>query len=313
VQELITVTHQLREMEQKATNNDLTNLRSSTDIATLLLDPRWCIKHRTPVAGDDGSVVRRIWPYRSQDQRLDGDVVNGVDSTGCEQAEIVMQEAQHYAEAILETIRAPLLILDEEYRVVTANAAFYRTFLVTPKEVQSFSLYELGEGQWNLPALRQRLEKVMLESNAINDYEAEGEFPSIGHRTMLLNARQIERRPGCPKRILLAIEDVTLARQLAAQMHYEARHDLLTGLENRREFEHRLARVVESARNNGTEHALMMVKCINGMAQATGKQTIAEFVENDAILQQLRGIGVDYAQGYAIGRPQPLTCDASLI
>ena len=56
---------------------------------------------------------------------------------------------------------------------------------------------------------------------------------------------------------------------------------------------------------------LEMVKCINCMAQATGKQTIAEFVENDAILQKLREIGVDYAQGYAIGRPQPLACDAS--
>jgi PAS domain-containing protein len=195
MQGLITVNNELREkiVEQKTT------LLSGTDIATLFRDTRSCIKHFAPVTGDDGSVVRRIWPYRTQDQRIDGGVVNWVHITECEQTEIAMQEAQHYAEAILETIREPLLILDEEYRVVTANAAFYRTFLVTPKEVQSFSLYELGEGQWNLPALRQRLEKVMLESNDINDYEAEGEFPSIGHRTMLLNARQIERRPGRPK------------------------------------------------------------------------------------------------------------------
>jgi diguanylate cyclase (GGDEF)-like protein len=263
VQERITVTHQLREkiVKQKTTNNALTNLLSSTDIVTLnqcsFWPPRLCIKHPTPGAGDDGWVVCRIFPYRTQGQRIDGDVVNGIDITECEQAEIAMQEAQHYAEAILETIREPLIILDEEYRVVTANAAFYRTFLVTPKAVQGFSLYELDEEQWNLPALRQLLEKVMLESSVINDYEAEGEFSSIGHRTMLLNARQIELRPGRPKRILLAIEDVTLARKLSAQMHYEARHDLLTGLENRREFEYRLARVVESARNNGTEHALM--------------------------------------------------------
>ena len=188
------------------------------------------------------------------------DLINLLSCTECKQTEIAIQEAQHYAEAILEAIREPLIVLDEEYRVVSANTAFYRTFLVTPKKVQGFFLYELGEGQWNLPALRQLLEKVMRESNDINDindYEVEGEFPSIGNRTMLLNARQIELRPGLPKRILLTIEDVTLTRQLAAQMHYEARHDLLTGLGNRREFEYRLACVVENARSNITEHALM--------------------------------------------------------
>ncbi|MET0623969.1 MAG: ATP-binding protein [Pyrinomonadaceae bacterium] len=122
-------------------------------------------------------------------------------------------EAGSYAESIVETVRQPLIVLDQELRVKTANRAFYQTFKVTAAGTENTSLFELGSGQWNIPALRCLLEEILPQNAQIEEYEVEHEFPLIGRRTMLLNARSLRDENLTPRLILLAIEDVTERRR----------------------------------------------------------------------------------------------------
>ena len=114
-----------------------------------------------------------------------------------------------FAQSIVETVREPLLVLDAELRVREASASFYRTFQVSQEETVDRLLYELGEGQWNTLPLRKLLDELNTTGQAFIDVEVQHEFPRIGHRTMLLNARRVYGDDDCTPRILLAIGDVT--------------------------------------------------------------------------------------------------------
>jgi two-component system CheB/CheR fusion protein len=114
-----------------------------------------------------------------------------------------------FAESIVETLREPLLVLDPDLRVLCANTAFYRVFHVTPLEAIDRRLYDLGNGQWNIPELRRLLEQILPQKTTIFGYEVDHDFPSIGQRFMTLNARQVTPEMGAPPLILLAIEDMT--------------------------------------------------------------------------------------------------------
>jgi PAS domain S-box-containing protein len=116
------------------------------------------------------------------------------------------------AEAIVDTVREPLLVLDEGLRVIAASRSFYQTFGVESLNTQGRKLYELGDGQWNIPALRIVLEDVIPKQRTVEAYEVEHEFPTIGRRVMLLNARQVFNEDGSAAALLLAIEDVTQRR-----------------------------------------------------------------------------------------------------
>ena len=116
------------------------------------------------------------------------------------------------AEAIVDTVREPLLGLDDGLRVIAASRSFYRTFGVEPQNTQGRKLYELGDGQWNIPTLRTVLEDVIPKQRAVEAYEVEHEFPTIGRRVMLLNARKVFDEDGSAAALLLAIEDVTQRR-----------------------------------------------------------------------------------------------------
>lgn len=118
-------------------------------------------------------------------------------------------QACGYAAAIMETIREPLLVLDGELRVLIANTSFYQTFRALPKETMGRPIFELGDGQWNIPRLRQLLEQLLPKDAHIDDFRVDHEFPAIGHRHMLLNARQIHREGSGTGMILLAIKNVT--------------------------------------------------------------------------------------------------------
>jgi chemotaxis protein methyltransferase CheR len=119
-----------------------------------------------------------------------------------------------FADAIVETVREPMLVLDEKLRVVAASRAFYSRFKVSIDDTRGQLFYELGDGQWDIPDLRALLEKVISEKGAIDDYEVAHEFPEIGHRTMLLNARQVRYEMDKRTHILLSIEDITERRIL---------------------------------------------------------------------------------------------------
>ena len=103
----------------------------------------------------------------------------------------------------------PLLVLDEDLRVVSANPAFYTFFQVSPGDTESEFVYNLGSGQWDIPALQEMLETIIPRDTAVEDYEVTHEFPQIGRRQMLLNARRVTFESNRPSLILLAFEDVT--------------------------------------------------------------------------------------------------------
>lgn len=118
------------------------------------------------------------------------------------------EDIQNYAMNIVDTVREPLLILDTTLRVRSANRAFYQTFHVTPEETENRLIYELGNGQWDIPALRTLLEDVVPKSSVFNDFELEHTFPVIGRRVMLLNARKLQAGHH-GELLVLAMEDVT--------------------------------------------------------------------------------------------------------
>ncbi len=150
----------------------------------------------------------RIRPYRTTENKLDGAVIIWIEITALK---VSLQRATAYAEAIVDSARESLLVLDGQLRVKTANRTFYQAFQVSPEEVENRFLYELGNGQWNVPKLRTLLEEVLPQSAVVEDFEVDHEFPAIGHRSMLLNARRIEQAGEAV--ILLAIEDVTELKQ----------------------------------------------------------------------------------------------------
>ena len=102
--------------------------------------------------------------------------------------EPLVEDIQNYALNIVDTVREPLLILDTTLRVQSANRAFYQTFHVSPEETEDRLIYELGDGQWDIPALRTLLEDIIPQSSVFNDFEIQHTFPAIGRKVMLLNA-----------------------------------------------------------------------------------------------------------------------------
>ncbi len=126
--------------------------------------------------------------------------------------------ARDYAEAIIATVREPLLVLSSDLRVVIANDSFYRVFKVTKQATVGSPLYELGNGQWRIPQLQSLLEDTLIKNNQFQDYQVTFDFPGIGPKTMLLDARRIQTDKDnvADQLILLAIEDVT-ERQQAEQ------------------------------------------------------------------------------------------------
>ena len=105
-----------------------------------------------------------------------------------------LQEALEFSDAIIATVREPLVVLDNELRVITANRSFYRTFQVNPEETEKRLIYDLGKRQWDISRLRTLLEDVLTKNTSFEDFEVEHDFKSIGRKTMLLNARKIYRR-----------------------------------------------------------------------------------------------------------------------
>jgi two-component system CheB/CheR fusion protein len=231
-------------------NDDLANFLNSSEAGTIFLDTHACIRRFTPAATKlfnllpvdvgrpvghisnkfvdvdlpavadkvltdlttvenevqttDGSwYLMRCLPYRTLDNKIDGVVFTFADVTG-------LKEAQNYAENIITTIRESLIILDPELKVISANRAFYETFEVSPEQTESRLIYELGNGQWNIPRLREVLENILVENSSFQDFEVEHDFPSIGKKVMSLNARMIEKkgRSGI-QLVLLAIQDIT--------------------------------------------------------------------------------------------------------
>jgi PAS domain S-box-containing protein len=128
-------------------------------------------------------------------------------------AEVAVREARRYAESIVETVREPLVVLDADLKVLSANRSFYNAFKVTSDETIGNFIYNLGDRQWDIPRLRTLFEEILPKSAQFDNFQVDHDFPIIGRKIMLLNARRIYRKDIGTQMILLAIEDITERRR----------------------------------------------------------------------------------------------------
>jgi len=182
--------------------------------------------------------------------------------------------SKEYADSIIDTVREPLIALDQDLRVVTVSRSFYEFFKVKPEETVGQLIYDLGNKQWDIPRLRELLETILPEKTSFDDYEVEHNFATIGHRIMLLNARQIERERGKKRIILLAIEDITERKRL---------EDLLT------DREERYRRIFETA----SDGIILLEKNAGQIVKANAAaEKMFGFSEEEYIGKTIQDIGV---------------------
>lgn len=136
------------------------------------------------------------------------------------------EESWTYIKTVVDVLREPVIILDKNFKVLVANEAFYKLFQVEQKDTEGKIIYKLGNGQWDIPALRKLLEDILPKNTFFKGFEVEHDFPSIGHRTIILNARHIHSRDKTtselfPPIIMIAMEDVSEIMTIASRLaHY---------------------------------------------------------------------------------------------
>ena len=191
-----------------------------------------------------------IRPYRTVDNRIDGAVLTFANIDSLKRSLQAAEAARSHAEGIVDTVTEPLLVLDGKLRVKTASRAFYRTFSGSRETTEGKFIYDLGEGEWDIPALRKLLEEVLPQSKSFQDFEVAHDFAVLGQRILLLNARQLWTADGQLDLVLLAMDDVTERRRLQDDLRasnedlqrfaYAAAHDLRAPLDAAMRASHRL-------------------------------------------------------------------------
>ncbi len=257
-EELNTVNSQLNESVNELTlkNDDLSNLMSATEIATVFVDGGGRITRFTPnatqllnligsdvgrpvshitqnfkgvdLAGDLLSVLKnlaplerevsapegrwftlRIIPYRTQDNRIDGAVITFSDVTRLKQMEFNLQFEKCYVEDIVETVRHPLIVLNRQLQLLSANRSFYKMFDIEPVHVEKQRIYDLLHQRWDITRLRQLFEEVIPKTPEFENFRVDHELPGAGRRMLLVSGRCIQPERDLPERILISIEDIT--------------------------------------------------------------------------------------------------------
>jgi two-component system cell cycle sensor histidine kinase PleC len=179
-----------------------------------------------------------------------------------------------YSESIINTVREPLIVLDQYLRVVTVSRSFYEVFKVNPEETVGQLIYDLGNKQWNIPKLRELLETILPKKAAFDNYEVEHDFATIGRRIMLLNARQIQRASGKERIILLAIEDITERREIenGLKKAHEELKELAAELK-------RTAQVKSEFLANMSHELMTPLNSINGFSEVLYDETFGPLNE----------------------------------
>ena len=154
----------------------------------------------------------RIRPYRTTENQIDGVTLVFVDIDALKRYAATLEAARNYAETIVETVQIPLVVLDADLRVHTANKSFYEIFQVSKVETGQVFLFELSNGQWNIPQLRSILAEILSDARQVENFEVEHDFEQIGQKTMLLNACKLQQEDNTDM-ILLLIEDITERQQ----------------------------------------------------------------------------------------------------
>ena len=182
--------------------------------AMLLSQGRWDGELTHTRRSGESIIVSSRWALqRDESGQPAAILVIDRDITQQKKAEEATSEARRFAESVIDTVQEALLVLDANLRVISANHTFYDTFQVTPEETQGRHVYEIGNGQWNIPKLRTLLEDILPNDSNFEGFEVEHDFERIGHRTMVLNARRIYRQVQETEMILLAMQDITIRKE----------------------------------------------------------------------------------------------------
>ncbi len=177
------------------------------------------VPYEQEVRGEDGQWFSlRVRPYRTGDNRIAGVVLQLVDIDQLKRSLEQVRSARDYADAITQTVREPLVVVDQKFRIQTVNRAYLQVFRAAEREVLGHSFFEVGQGQFDIPKMRKLLEDVLHRDGPAEDVEIEREFSRIGQRTISITARCIEPEGG-PELILLALDDVT-DRKLTAEARF---------------------------------------------------------------------------------------------
>jgi two-component system CheB/CheR fusion protein len=162
------------------------------------------------VEDNEGKVYAlRIRPYRSVENKLDGAVLTLFDVSCSRDKDAELTVAQSTGEAIMSTVREPILLLDGDLKVRRANQAFLEKFQMVSPETEGKFIYDLGEREWDIPALRHLLEEILPDKKNFDGFVVDRYFGRVGHKKMLVDGRRIEASLRANSVILLIIRDVT--------------------------------------------------------------------------------------------------------
>ncbi len=170
----------------------------------------WIDTNKIPLHDTKGNVIGIIGTYE--------------DITEQKKSEQQLREAREYAESIIHTMRDCLVVLNSQMRIVSANQSFYRTFNVSPSEAEGQIFYDLNGGQWNIPELKNLLDNILPEEHIVENVEVNQDFPSLGQRTMVVNAKKIYRETMDTHLILLSIEDITEIKKMTEEKNRLINH-----------------------------------------------------------------------------------------
>jgi len=151
----------------------------------------------------------RIRPYRTEENKIEGAVLALVDIDPLKRSLEATKGARDFNQSVIETIRSPLVVLDNDLQVKLINRAFSQMFHLSTAEVENRHLYQIGGGEWDIQKLRSMVEELLPKKGRVDDYEIENDFPRVGLKTLLLNSRRFVPMSGEAEMVLLAIEDVT--------------------------------------------------------------------------------------------------------
>ncbi|MGA1841016.1 MAG: chemotaxis protein CheB [bacterium] len=221
VRRFTTQSNQIINLIQADIGRPLSHIVSNLKYEKLMEDATEVLKNLTPIEKEvqtmDGHCYfMRMTPYRTTENVIDGVVMTFVDIQKQKEATErlfklteEMDHAREYYENILNTVRESLIVMDKDLRIISCNRSFYTTFRVMPEDTEGRLIYEIGNGQWDIPRLRELLEKIIPSNTIFENYEVEHDFPMIGQKKMILNARKIYKKEPDAHLILLAIEDIS--------------------------------------------------------------------------------------------------------
>ncbi len=218
--------------------------------------------------------ARRVLPYRTQDNRIAGVIVTFTDITDRKRAADAINDARIYSETIVRTVQHPLLVLDSNLHVQTANKAFRKLFAVFEEEPKGRLIFELGTGEWNNPPLRGLLDRVLSENEEIHNFEFEQEFDRTGRRSMVLTACKLRQEGGREDLILIAIEDVTERKR------FEEHREILVG-----ELNHRIKNVMATVQAIASQ-TLSSATSVEEARAAFGSRLIALGKSHDLLTRE---------------------------